>query len=249
MTLEAKTAILAAANPKYGKYDSSMSLIDNIDIPVPLVSRFDLIWLLRDTVNIVEDDKKANHVLDTFTGHNAEDDAYLDRKKLSSYLSHVRKLEPIITDDAKKRLVVMYRNMRSLSTRDDSLAVGVRQLEALARMSTAYAKLLFKDTVEVDDVIIVENLSKRMFGSLGLEMDSGFSQTSLLIGKKESKEQTANRVWKECEDSDGLVKYNKFIVKLADSDGFDDATSKVLFAKWESSCLIKQKGDGIWQKN
>lgn len=249
MTLEAKTSILAAANPKYGKYDNSMSLIDNIDIPVPLVSRFDLIWLLRDTVNIIEDDKKANHVLDTFTGHNAEDDAFLDRKRLSAYINHVRKLEPQITDEAKKRLVTIYRNMRSLSTKDDSLAVGVRQLEALARMSTAYAKLMFKEKVDVEDVTVVESLLKRMFGSLGLEMDSGFSQTSLLIGKKETKEQTANRVWKECEDADGLVKYNKFVVKLADSDVFDDTTSKVLFAKWESSCLIKQKGDGIWQKN
>tara|TARA_R110002020_G_scaffold1019_9_gene5213 strand:- start:2960 stop:4939 length:1980 start_codon:yes stop_codon:yes gene_type:complete len=249
MTLEARTSILAAANPKYGKYDGSMSLIDNIDIPVPLVSRFDLIWLLRDTVNATEDNRKAKYILDTFTGKNITKEEFLKPETLSAYLNYIRKLEPEMTDEAKSKLVSIYGNMRSLSTKNDSLAIGVRQLEALARMSTAHAKLLFKPSVEISDVLAVEELLKKMFGALGLEMDSGFSQTSLLIGKKESKDQLANRVWAECEDGDKCVRYSKFISKLAESDMFDDSSAKVLFAKWESMCHIKMKGDGVWQKN
>ncbi|SVE25485.1 uncharacterized protein METZ01_LOCUS478339, partial [marine metagenome] len=70
LTLPAKTSILAASNPKFGRFDSSQTLTDNIDIPPPLLSRFDLIWVIKDEINIAEDLAKANHVLDTFENNN-----------------------------------------------------------------------------------------------------------------------------------------------------------------------------------
>ena len=248
MTLEAKTSILAAANPKYGKYDSTMSLIDNIDIPVPLVSRFDLIWLIRDKVDSFEDSKKAQHILDTFTGDDKSETAFISSSLLSSYLRYVREIEPIITDEAKQKLAGIYNSMRALAAKNDSLAVGVRQLEALARMSTAHAKLLFKDKVEISDVEVVENLLKKMFESLGMKMDDSFNQTNLLIGKKETKDQLANRIWTECEDDNKCVKYTDFIKKLGKTELFDDVTAKILFARWDSMCHIKMKGGGLYQK-
>lgn len=249
MTLPAKTSILAAANPKYGKYDISMSLTDNIDIPVPLLTRFDLIWLIRDKVNVEEDDKKAKHVLDTFTGDSSFNSIFLNREKLSSYLSHVKDLKPIINDEAKIKLADIYRSMRALSASNESLAVGIRQLEALARLSTAHAKLLFKNTVDISDVLIVEALLKTMFKSLGVTLDKNFNQTTLLIGKKETKEQFANTVWKECEDSNKHVKYSDFMRKLVTDNGiFDDSSAKNLFTKWETACYIKLNGDGTYRK-
>ena len=67
MTLPTRTSILAAANPKYGMYDSDVTLRDNIDIPAPLLSRFDMIWLIKDRVHVTEDMEKANHILNSFT--------------------------------------------------------------------------------------------------------------------------------------------------------------------------------------
>ena len=249
MTLPAKTSILAAANPKYGKYDTGMTLIDNIDIPVPLVSRFDLIWLLRDTVNVAEDSRKAQHVLETFTGNDMSKKAFLTSDQLSSYLSYVRDIKPIITIEAKNKLAEIYQSMRSLSASNESLAVGIRQLEALARLSTAHAKLLFKDKVEISDVLIVEILLRDMFTSLGVTMDRGFDQATLVIGKKETKEHTANRVWSECENSDKHVRYEVFAKKLIEIEGFDESSVKKLFANWENQCMIKLNGDGSYRKN
>lgn len=65
-------------------------MIDNINIPVPLVSRFDLIWLIRDVVNVDEDSRKAQHVLDTFTGNDMSGTTYLSRNELTSYLNYIR---------------------------------------------------------------------------------------------------------------------------------------------------------------
>ena len=160
----------------------------------------------------------------------------------------MREIEPIITDEAKQKLAGIYNSMRALAAKNDSLAVGVRQLEALARMSTAHAKLLFKDKVEISDVEVVENLLKKMFESLGMKMDDSFNQTNLLIGKKETKDQLANRIWTECEDDSKCVKYTDFIKKLGKTELFDDVTAKILFARWESMCHIKMKGGGLYQK-
>ena len=248
MTLPAKASILAAANPKYGKYDVDSSLIDNINIPVPLVSRFDLIWLIRDVVNVEEDSKKAQHVLDTFTGNDMSGTTYLPRNKLTSYLNYVREYKPIITVEAKQKLAEIYKTMRALSVSNDSLAIGVRQLEALARLATAHAKILFKDQVDVSDVIIVEALLKRMFNALGVNTDNKFSQATFMVGKKQNKEQSAHSVWTECMNEKGNVTYESFIKKLGESPLFDDMSAKKLFGNWELQCVIKLNGDGSYRK-
>lgn len=248
MTLPAKASILAAANPKYGKYDIESSLIDNINIPVPLVSRFDLIWLIRDVVNVDEDSRKAQHVLDTFTGNDMSGTTYLDRDSLTSYLNYVREYQPIITVEAKQKLAEIYKSMRQLSVSNDSLAIGVRQLEALARLATAHAKILFKDKVEVSDVLIVEELLKRMFSSLGVNTDNKFSQATFVVGKKENKEQTAHSVWSQCMNEKGTVNYENFIKKLSDTPLFDEISAKKLFGNWEQQCVIKLNGDGTYRK-
>ena len=248
MTLPAKASILAAANPKYGKYDIESSLIDNINIPVPLVSRFDLIWLIRDVVNVDEDSRKAQHVLDTFTGNDMSGTTYLTRDELTSYLNYIREYKPIITVEAKQKLAEIYKTMRQLSVSNDSLAIGVRQLEALARLATAHAKILFKDKVEVSDVLIVEALLKRMFGSLGVNTDNKFSQATFVVGKKENKEQTAHSVWSECMNEKGTVMYENFIKKLSDTPLFDEISAKKLFGNWEQQCVIKLNGDGTYRK-
>ena len=248
MTLPAKTSILAAANPKYGKYDIDSSLIDNINIPVPLVSRFDMIWLIRDSVNIKEDRDKATFILDTFTGDDQSNKVYLPRDKLTSYLNHVRTLKPTITTEAKLKMTEIYQSMRALSSKNDSLAVGIRQLEALARLATAHAKLLFKEEVEISDIVAVEGLMKRMFTSLGVQTDKEFNQAGLMVGAKENKEQLANRIWGECADDNKHVSHHKFIARLATSDKFTENDAEKLFGNWEKNNYIAMAGGGKWKK-
>jgi len=248
MTLPAKTSILAAANPKYGKYDIDSSLIDNINIPVPLVSRFDMIWLIRDSVNVKEDHDKATFILDTFTGDDKSKETYMPRELLTSYLNHVRTLKPTITIEAKLKMTEIYQNMRALSSNNDSLAVGIRQLEALARLATAHAKLLFKDTVEISDITAVEGLMKRMFTSLGVQTDKEFNQSGLMVGAKENKEQLANRVWGECADDKKHVSHHKFIEKLSSTDKFTETDAEKLFGNWEKNNYIAMAGGGKWKR-
>jgi replicative DNA helicase Mcm len=248
MTLPAKTSILAAANPKYGKYDIDSSLIDNINIPVPLVSRFDMIWLIRDVVDVKKDKEKATFILDTFTGDDILNNVYLPRDKLTSYINHARLLKPIITTEAKKKMAEIYQSMRALSVEKDSLGIGIRQLEALARLATAHAKLLFKDKVEISDIEAVEKLMNKMFVALGVKDDNGYNQNTITVTKNESKEHTANRIWGECENDDDHVSHHKFIEKLKDSDKFTESTAEKIFGDWEKNNYIKMVRGGKWKK-
>ena len=99
LTLEADTSILGAANPKYGKYDSEETLLDNINLPAPLLSRFDIIWLIKDDIIELEDQKKAEHILSTYIDPVQATSCFLTTDELSGYLSYVRKLEPKITSE------------------------------------------------------------------------------------------------------------------------------------------------------
>jgi replicative DNA helicase Mcm len=247
MTLPAKTSILAAANPKYGKYDSDSSLIDNINIPVPLVSRFDMIWLIKDRVDVKEDREKAEFILDTFIGNDKSASTYLDRDQLTSYLNHVRALKPVLTVEVKSKMVEIYQKMRAMSTEKDSLGIGIRQLEALARLGTAHAKLLFKDKVEISDITAVEGLMNRMFTSLGVKDDSGYNQSTITTTMKENKDQTSNRIWSECEDENKHVSLHKFTEKLVETGKYTEIEVDKLVGQWEKNNHIMMVGTK-WKK-
>ena len=108
MTLPSKTAILAAANPKFGTYDIDESLATNIDVPPPLLSRFDLIWLIRDTIDSNKDEQKAKFILNTFVDGIEKSNVLLEPELLSGYLNHARSLSPSLTKNSQDKILSIY---------------------------------------------------------------------------------------------------------------------------------------------
>jgi len=252
MTLPAKTAILAAANPKFGSYDIDESLATNIDVPPPLLSRFDLIWLIRDTIDEKEDKRKAEFILNTFVNGIEASNVLLDEDILSKYLNHVRKLKPILTASSQDKILSIYQQMRKIAAQEDSsITIGTRQLEAIVRLSTAHAKLHLRDEVSEEDVLEVESIVKSMFESFDFDFTTGkniHGNTVSSNTKNETKEKKAHRVWNESKDKNGNVREILFIQLLSKEDGFDDVSAKKLFGLWESSCVIKLNKDNTWSK-
>ena len=252
MTLPSKTAILAAANPKFGTYDIDESLATNIDVPPPLLSRFDLIWLIRDTIDSNKDEQKAKFILNTFVDGIEKSNVLLEPELLSGYLNHARSLSPSLTKNSQDKILSIYKRMRDISAKEgSSITIGTRQLEAIVRLSTAHAKLHLRNEVSEDDVTQVEDIVKSMFESFGFDFDTGKNTNGNTVGtttKSTSKEQTAVRVWNECKDKDGNVRHTLFIQMLGKEDGFTDEQAKKLFALWEQNCIIKLNKDGSWGK-
>lgn len=248
MTLPAKTPILAAANPKYGKYDVDQTLLDNIDIPPPLISRFDLIWLIRDIVNKDADEKKATFILDTFTGSGIVKANLMSDLELRSYLNHVRELPVTLSEETKKELLKIYSSMRALS--ENGIFVGTRQLEALVRLTMAHAKILQKPITDKSDVDCVKRIIDGMFKQFNVNMNGQqtYTQDALMTTSKQSHQQLADTIWNACKDESGRVNYNKFIEELAKTGKFTEDSAKIMFGKWEKECVVKHLGDNLFAK-
>lgn len=252
MTLPSKTAILAAANPKFGTYDIEESLATNIDVPPPLLSRFDLIFLIRDTINPEDDERKAKFILDTFVDGIEKSDVLLEPELLSAYLNHARTLTPVLTSESQQHILNIYKKMRDISAKEDSsITIGTRQLEAIVRLSTAHAKLHLRNEINKNDVDAIETIIKSMFESFGFDFETGKNKNGNTVGsttKSESKEQVAHRVWNDCKDSEGKVRHTLFIQQLGKEDNYTEEQAKKIFGLWEQNCVVKLNKDGTYQK-
>jgi DNA replication licensing factor MCM5 len=140
--LNTRTAVLAAANPVLGRFDDLKSASDNIDFQTTILSRFDLIFVLRDVKNEERDRLVAEHVVRLHAS--AEDTTITSGhpSDLKRYISHARKVcSPVISESAMALLQNEYVRMRSTVSGRDSIPITVRQLEALIRITESLAKM------------------------------------------------------------------------------------------------------------
>lgn len=181
-TLNARTAVLAAANPVNSRYDTTKSVVDNIDLPPTLLSRFDLIYLVLDAPNADADRKLAQHIVSLFYknydepttrgnsggNNNGEDNVdqnddddltgplysqLLDAKTLTEYIAFCREQsEPKLSEGASESLVQAYLEMRAGGRGGGNMTATPRQLESLIRLAEAHARMQLKDEVEESDV-------------------------------------------------------------------------------------------------
>ena len=245
LTLDAKTSILAAANPKFGNYDDSLALMDNINIPSPLLSRFDLIWLIKDKVSQMEDKQKADHILDGFTNTDVDKTCRFTERELTAFVNLAKKEEPILDKNVRDEIIAIYQKLRQAS--NTQFTVGIRQLEALIRLSMAHAKLKFKPVVDIEDVTVIKELLISMYLNFDIDLKAGGTQSKLFTTGRMSKEQTYHQIWQESADSEGKVDITEFMKKLEEK-GVTNLEATKLFHRWENTNTIKLMADGTYKK-
>ena len=139
-TLNARTSVLASANPIESRYNPKLSIVENINLAPTLLSRFDLIYLILDKPNPVTDRRLAKHLVALFYKEGASRGSEVDPKLLADYISFARlHIQPTITDDAAQALVEGYVDMRMVGNsanhaRNKKMVTATpRQLEAIIR--------------------------------------------------------------------------------------------------------------------
>lgn len=156
--LNARTAILASANPIHSKYDPKLSVIQNIRLLPTILSRFDLIYLMLDRQNEASDRRLANHIVSLYGREDEMNEdllskpTYISRELLTAYISVARKKNPVITDSIIKEMIKHYIDMRSIGSGKNTISATPRQLESIIRLSEARARLRLSPTVDKDDV-------------------------------------------------------------------------------------------------
>lgn len=143
-TLNARTSILAAANPINGRYDRSKSLQQNIQLSAPIMSRFDLFFILVDESNEIVDYAIARKILDLHSNIDDNVEQIYSRDEVLRYITFARQFKPVISEEAAKLLVENYGHLRQRDTGmtgKGSWRITVRQLESMVRLSEALAKM------------------------------------------------------------------------------------------------------------
>ena len=208
-SLRTRCAVLAAANPKSGKFEpvSDIPFTAQINLAPPLVSRFDIIWLLTDIAEQEKDAKIARHIINnrllgtsellvnqgsapdpsrkSSAGmkKSQEGDEILSKDLIRKYIAYSkRSIHPKLEEEARNRIVAFYVETRKKGGESsDSVSITARSLEAVARMAEASARIRLADIATVEDVERAIRLTRTWRNEL---MGENFDETALHTGKK-----------------------------------------------------------------
>ena len=174
-TLRAETSVLAAANPKFGRFDPYQSIAQQIDLPPTLINRFDVIFTLRDIPEREKDEKIATHVLHE---HREEGEAMLiPRELLRKYVAYAKqRIKPRLTEEAVEEIKKFYVDLRNRPVTSEALLrpipISARQLQALIRMSEASARVKLNDAVTKEDAERSIEIMKYYLMQVGYDYES-----------------------------------------------------------------------------
>jgi len=172
-TLNARAAVLAAANPLYGRYNKKRSVSDNIDLPNSLLSRFDLLFLILDKADLDTDRALSMHILHVHKYLKDPDPTFepLAPQVVKQYIAFARKFEPVVPPALTGYIVEQYVELRAKDSmgqqgrggKNDQTAMTPRQLLSILRLSQALARIRLAESIseeDVDEAIRLTNMSK-----------------------------------------------------------------------------------------
>ncbi len=174
-TLRAETSVLAAANPKFGRFDPFQSIAQQIDLPPTLINRFDVIFPLRDLPNREKDELIAIHVLHEHQKMGEE--MIIPRDLLRKYVAYAKqRIKPVLGEEAVEEIKRFYVELRNTPVSAEGsvrpIPISARQLQALIRMSEASAKMRLSETVDPEDAKRAVEIMKYYLMQVGYDYES-----------------------------------------------------------------------------
>jgi len=214
-SLQARCAVMAAANPIGGRYDSSMTFSENVDLTEPILSRFDILCVVKDTVDPVADEHLARFVVAShMVSHPRSDQADVENMKkteetlastsnlagvekipqelLRKYILYSReKIHPKLHQMDQEKVAKMYSELRRESMATGSIPITVRHIESMIRIAESHAKMHLREFVSEDDVnmamrVMLESFIDTQKYSVMKNMKKNFSR--YLSYKKDNNE-------------------------------------------------------------
>lgn len=166
-TLHARCSVIAAANPVRGRYNPALSFAQNINLSDPIISRFDLLCVVKDVIDKTEDTRTAEFILNSHSrGKNNHEDSNvgkISQDLLRKYILYARNnIEPVISNIDIQKVSHLYSDLRKESL-NSGIPITVRHIESIVRVSEAFAKLRLSNTVSKVDLDSAISLSLESF--------------------------------------------------------------------------------------
>lgn len=180
--LNARTSVLAAANPVESQWNPKKTTIENIQLPHTLLSRFDLIFLMLDPQDEAYDRRLAHHLVALYYQSEEQlNEEQLDMAVLKDYIAYARTyVHPRLSEEASQALIEAYVDMRKIGSGRGMVSAYPRQLESLIRLSEAYAKVRFSNKVETIDVEEAKRLHREALKQSATDPRTGIVDISIL---------------------------------------------------------------------
>ena len=243
--LPAECAILAACNPRWGKFDPNVSIPEQINIPAPMLSRFDIIFPIKDEVSRTKDKDIARHIIEIHRKYLKQEIG--DEKKKSTiningvdiddefiikYITYAREKQPIISKEAEDLLINYYVEMRK-----SSMQITARQLEAAIRLAEAHAKAKLKDVVEEEDAQEAINIITEALKEVAYDPETGTIDLGKITGESNKDRDKMKEIYSiikklsEKSGEIGALVMHEDIVEEAKKKGMDEDTVDSILKK------------------
>jgi len=226
-TLKAETAIIAAANPYSGRYNTYKTPTQNIRLPPSLLSRFDLIFVVVDKPDKAHDAQLAEFILNNAMKDSMEEEeeegkmAPISTDLLKKYIKHAKRVcHPVLTDEAKEMIKEFYLELRNDYDSEDAIvSILARNLDALVRLSEAHAKMALRINVTKEDVEEIIKLFKRYLKDIGYDETTGkIDMDRIFMGESRSKinklTQLMDRLKELFDESEGRALEKKSVIQI-----------------------------------
>ncbi|KAK9464794.1 MCM2/3/5 family-domain-containing protein [Lipomyces arxii] len=261
-TLNARTSILASANPIGSKYDPNLPVPQNIDLPPTLLSRFDLVYLMLDKVDEQADRRLARHLAGLYLEDAPETGSPLEIvpiEFLTLYISYARQqINPVITPAAKDELVKAYVDLRKLGedvrAAEKRITATTRQLESMIRLSEAHARMRLSEEVEVRDVAEAVRLIRTAIKDYATDpltgrIDMDLIQTGTSASDRRQRSDLRREVLHALEqlsNANSNVRYNELLRQMNDqaSEHIENLEFGNVIRSLEQEGLLSVSGDG-----
>jgi replicative DNA helicase Mcm len=233
----ARTAILAAANPKFGRFDQYRPISEQLNLPATIISRFDLIFTVRD---VIDDTKMiAKHILDSVLNPSKVAPP-ISPEFLRLYIAYARQhCFPTLTEEARKELEEYYVARREAS-RDAAMPLTARQLWAVIRIARSSARVRLSGEATVEDAKNAIRLLDVSLQDVGIDLESGTVDIDKIMTgvtkTQRDKIQIILGIVKELEKEYRTAKKNE-IIEMAEKKGIDKADVERLLE------VLKKNGD------
>ncbi len=263
--LKARCALLAAANPKYGRFNRYEPLVEQINLEPPLLSRFDLIFIVTDEPDEKRDELLARHVVDVHelgeklelvkigssvvnpevVEHQAEKiKPAIDPELLRKYVAYAKKtVFPVLTKEAKDRIVEFYKSLRAMAKSDEhaSIPITARQLEAIIRLAEASARVRLSYEVTVEDVERAIRIFKRSLEQIAVDPETGKIDIDYAFTGTSATQRDRiaiiKKIIEELEKEHERGAPEEDIIRIAEEKGISKEKAEEILAK------LKQKGE------
>lgn len=252
-TLNSRCSVLAAANPKFGRFDRFKVLAEQIDLPAPIISRFDLIFVIEDKPSREGDSKLAEHILKIHKENTVEYE--IEPELLRKYIAYARKnVNPQLTDEANEILKEFYVSTRNSNPEEQgAVPITARQLEAIIRLSEACAKIKLKDIVEKEDAEKAVRLTMACLKEVGVDPETGEIDIDRIgDGTPKSDRDKIQRVTEEIkaleEEFAGNAPLNVLLSNMSDKYGVSEDKTEQIVKNLVQKGVIYQPTNGYFRR-